>query len=59
MASNAMLDLLLKTSNNESYQNHNDDDDFGEVLEGCKDEHLIGKKIRCSDGKERVFSFEN
>lgn len=53
-----MINLLSKTSDDECYQNHNDDEDFGKVLEGCKSESMSNNKIRCSDGKERVFSFE-
>lgn len=59
LASYDMLDLLSKINDDEPYQNHNDDEDFGKVLEECQDDKLTGHKLRCSDGKERVFSFED
>lgn len=58
LAANDMLEALTKTTACESYQNHNDDADFGDVLDICQDNSLTGNKIRCSDGQERVFSFD-
>ncbi len=61
LAEKELLDSLLVEDNLEGYKDCNDDHDFGNVLEsyGCGGTKTHGRKIRYSDGKERVFSFDN
>lgn len=54
-----MLGALSDETDIDEYKNNNDDFDFGKVLEFCSSNPVhSGHKLRCSDGQERIFSFD-
>lgn len=56
LAAKSMLEAFEKE---DDYVNHNDDHDFGEVLEAFDDNTTIHQhKFRYLDGKEEFFSFD-
>lgn len=59
LAAKGMLESLSGTDNRNKYEDHNDDYDFGAVLEFCSDGTDVSRKIRCADGQEASFSFDD
>lgn len=61
LAAESMLKSLESFNEDqiENYQNHNDDHDFGIVLEFCGADTVPQHKFRYADGTEEVFSFDN
>lgn len=55
-----LLDALVEKDTSDVY-NQNNDFDFGEVLKFCNSgqQKTQGQKLRCSDGLERTFSFDD
>ena len=59
LAAEGMLRSLSGDDKPKGYKNHNNDCDFGEVLQYCSDDTVHNRKIMCSDGCERSFSFDD
>lgn len=51
--------MLKAISNDDEVENHNNDHDFGIVLEAFGGDIIHQHKLRYSDGKEEDFSFDN
>lgn len=59
LAAGNMLEALSNDEESKVHKNHNDDHDFGDVLEFCSGETEHKNKLRYPDGKEEFFSFDN
>lgn len=59
LASEGLLKYLSGEDKPEDYKDYNNDHDFGKVLQYCSDDIVHDRKLRCSDGIERNFSFDN
>lgn len=55
----AAKNMISSLEKEENYTNHNDDCDFGVVLESYDNNTVHRHKFRYSDGKEEEFSFDN
>lgn len=51
--------MFKAISNNDEVENHNNDHDFGIVLETFGDDTVHQHNLRYSDGKEENFSFDS
>ncbi|MCM1065266.1 MAG: hypothetical protein NC420_12545 [Eubacterium sp.] len=58
LAAENMLNALASEDREENHQDHNDDHDFGAVLEFCGNGVGQQHKFRYSDGREEFFSFD-
>lgn len=60
LEASGLLEALSRSENSEPYITGREDHDLGEVLEFCFGGEAPKKhKLRCSDGTEREFSFDN
>ena len=59
MMAKEMMKALLEENSVERYTDSNDDVDFSKVLEFYGEPTYKQRKLRCSDGTERTFSFDN
>ncbi len=59
LAMNELLKAFSEEDVDENYKNDNDDYDLGKVLEFCGGDTFSKHEIMYSDGKKRIFSFED
>lgn len=59
LATEGMMKSLLGEDMSKDYKDYNNDHDFGKVLQYCNESDVPNRKLRCPDGQERCFSFDN
>lgn len=59
LAAEGMLKALSGEDMSKEYKDNNNDYDFGRVLQYCNNKTLHSHKLRCPDGQERNFSFDD
>lgn len=59
LASENLLQALSELETTETHKNHNDDSDFGRVLELYADSDNLKYEVVCSDGQKRDLLFKD
>lgn len=59
LATEGMRRALSGEDKPKDYKNYNNDHDFGKVLQYGGVDVIQNRTLRCSDGQERNFSFDN